>query len=39
MDMSEKDIAAVLEIGTGSVKKHTSRAMAKLAATLGSEDD
>jgi DNA-directed RNA polymerase specialized sigma24 family protein len=39
MDMSEKEIADVLGIGTGSVKKHTSRAMKKLAPTLGSTND
>lgn len=39
MDMSEKEIAEVLGIGTGSVKKHTSRAMQKLATALGSEND
>jgi RNA polymerase sigma-70 factor (sigma-E family) len=34
-DMSEADIAGVLEMSVGSVKKHTDRAMAKLRAQLG----
>jgi RNA polymerase sigma-70 factor (sigma-E family) len=34
-DMSEADVAGVLEISVGSVKKHTDRAMAKLRAQLG----
>ena len=39
MDMSEKEIAEVLGISTGSVKQHTSRAMRKLAPMLGSSHD
>jgi RNA polymerase sigma-70 factor (sigma-E family) len=34
-DMSESEIAGVLEMSVGSVKKHTDRAMAKLRAQLG----
>ena len=34
-DLSEADIAGVLEMSVGSVKKHTDRAMAKLRAQLG----
>jgi RNA polymerase sigma-70 factor (sigma-E family) len=34
-DMSESEVAGVLEMSVGSVKKHTDRAMAKLRAQLG----
>jgi RNA polymerase sigma factor (sigma-70 family) len=34
-DMSEAEVAGVLEMSVGSVKKHTDRAMVKLRAQLG----
>jgi RNA polymerase sigma-70 factor (sigma-E family) len=36
-DLSEGEVADVLDISTGSVKQHTHRALAKLRASLGSE--
>lgn len=39
LDLSEKEIAATLGIGQGSVKSHASRGLASLAAILGASDE
>ena len=39
LDLSEKEIADVLRCSTGAVKKHTSRAMARLRPLLETNDD
>ena len=39
LDLSEKETAEVLQISTGSVKQHTSRAMRKLRPMLGADHD
>lgn len=39
LDLSEKEIAEVLDISTGSVKQHTSRARTKLARLLETTHD